>query len=204
MRILSLALAATVTAFALPAQASNFDFLKYAPISRLSASELTEFSAAIGKSLDEASDGQALQWKAPKSEFNATVTPMKRYAEGKRECREARIESEARELKASGLLYVLQVGQGLGNQEPGSKTVEVAPPLHALSNTRAHVCGAHGSAGVWAASCAGCTRRASQPTLRHPSVGSGCNVTGPCAGRSCRTPVGSVQGPCCDRPSKQT
>ena len=121
MRILSLALAATVTAFALPAQASNFDFLKYAPISRLSASELTEFSAAIGKSLDEASDGQALQWKAPKSEFNATVTPMKRYAEGKRECREARIESEARELKASGLYTFCKSAKGWEIKSPAAK-----------------------------------------------------------------------------------
>ena len=120
MRTALLALA-TVATFAFPAHASNFDFLKYAPISRLSAAELTEFKAAVDKALDESPDGQAMQWKAPKSEFNATVTPMKKFTEGKRDCREARVESEARELKASGVYSFCKTAKGWQFKSPTAK-----------------------------------------------------------------------------------
>ena len=117
MRTSLLALA-TVATFAFPAHASNFDFLKYAPISRLSAAELTEFKAAVDKALDESPDGQAMQWKAPKSEFNANVVPMKRFTEGKHECREARFETEARELKASGVYTFCKSTKGWQIKSP--------------------------------------------------------------------------------------
>jgi hypothetical protein len=118
MRTFPIALAAMLVAFALPAHASNVDFLKYAPISRLTAPELKEFKAAVDKMLDEAPDGQAVQWKAPKSEFNASMTPMKRVTEGKRECRDARFETEARELKASGVYTFCKSSKGWQIKSP--------------------------------------------------------------------------------------
>ena len=112
---------ATFAALAFPAHGSNVDFLKYAPISRLSAAELNEFKAAIDKALDQSPDGQKMEWKAPKADFHSTVTPMKRMTEDKRECRDARIESEARELKASGVYSFCKTAKGWQFASPTPK-----------------------------------------------------------------------------------
>ena len=78
-----------------PAWALNMNGFKDAPITRLSQDELKAFRAAVMKALDETPDGATIEWKASKTSFVSKVTPRKSFADGKRPCREAIIESDA-------------------------------------------------------------------------------------------------------------
>jgi surface antigen len=80
---------------AVPAVAMNMNVFQDAPITRLNADEVKAFRAAVMKILDEGADGTMVEWKAPKTEFTSKITPQKRFTDGKYECREAVVESEA-------------------------------------------------------------------------------------------------------------
>ena len=92
-KLLSAALlAATVPAFAL-----NMSGFREAPITRLSAEELKAFRVEVMRILDETPDGTMVEWKAPKTPFTSKITPIKTYTGGKARCRDATIESDARD-----------------------------------------------------------------------------------------------------------
>jgi surface antigen len=80
-----------------PALALNMSGFRDAPITRLSAEELKAFRAEVMKILDETPDGTMVEWKAPKTPFTSKITPLKTYSEGKFPCRDATIESDARD-----------------------------------------------------------------------------------------------------------
>jgi surface antigen len=80
-----------------PALALNMSGFRDAPITRLSAEELKDFRAVLMKILDETPDGTMVEWKAPKTPFTSKVTPLKTYSGGKFPCRDATIESDARD-----------------------------------------------------------------------------------------------------------
>lgn len=82
---------------AVPAWALNMSGFKDAPITRLTEGELKAFRAAVMKVLDETPDGTMVEWKAPKTQFVSKITPLKTYADGKFPCRDAMIESDARD-----------------------------------------------------------------------------------------------------------
>lgn len=90
-KLLWLALLASSPAFAL-----NMSGFRDAPITRLTEEELKAFRAAVMKVLDETPDGKMVEWKAPKTPFVSKITPLKTYA-GKVRCRDATIESDARD-----------------------------------------------------------------------------------------------------------
>jgi surface antigen len=68
-----------------------------APITRLTAEELKTFRAFVMKTLDDTPDGTMVEWKAPKTPFVSKVTPLKTYTGGKMPCRDATVESDARD-----------------------------------------------------------------------------------------------------------
>jgi surface antigen len=80
-----------------PAWALNMSGFKDAPITRLTGEELKAFRAAVMKALDEAPEGQTVEWKAPKTPFVSKITPARSFNDGKLQCREATIESDARD-----------------------------------------------------------------------------------------------------------
>jgi surface antigen len=80
-----------------PAFGLNMSGFKDAPITRLTEEELKAFRAAVMKTLDETPDGTMVQWKAPKTPFVSKITPVKTYKGGKVPCRDATIESDARD-----------------------------------------------------------------------------------------------------------
>jgi surface antigen len=91
--ILPLALIAVMS----PAWALNMSGFKDAPITRLTGEELKAFRAAVMKVLDDGSEGATVEWKAPKTPFTSKITPTKSFTDGKQQCREATIESDARD-----------------------------------------------------------------------------------------------------------
>lgn len=91
-----------LTVIAGPAFAINMNGFKDAPLTRLSADEVTQFRAAVIKTLDTAPDGTTIEWKAPKTPFVSKITPLKSYSDGKRKCRDATIESEAKDRSERG------------------------------------------------------------------------------------------------------
>ncbi len=86
-----------------PALALNMSGFKDAPITRLTGEELKAFRAAVMKVLDETPEGTTVEWKAPTTPFVSKITPKKSFTDGKQQCREATIESDARDLLQRGL-----------------------------------------------------------------------------------------------------
>src|SRR5688572_8128173 len=82
---------------ATPTFAFNMRFLNDAPITRLNEAEVRAFKAFVNKTLDEGADGTTVEWKAPKTVFTSQVTPTRSFTDGNRKCRDATIESHARD-----------------------------------------------------------------------------------------------------------
>jgi surface antigen len=91
-----------LAALAAPAAAVNVNVFKDAPITRLKADEVKEFRAAVIKTLDEGADGATVEWKAPKTEFTSKITPQNRYTDGKFQCRDTVVESDAHDRSQRG------------------------------------------------------------------------------------------------------
>ena len=95
--MIRLLLAMVVFVLARPAFGLNMSGFRDAPITRLTAEELRAFRAVVMKVLDETPDGTTVEWKAPKTPFVSKITPLKTYTGGKAPCRDATIESDARD-----------------------------------------------------------------------------------------------------------
>ena len=80
-----------------PAFGLNMSGFREAPVTRLSEEELKAFRAFVMKTLDETPDGTMVEWKAPKTPFTSKVTPLKTYGGERFPCRDATIESDARD-----------------------------------------------------------------------------------------------------------
>ena len=99
MRII---LAVTAVLLASPVLALNWNVFKDAPISRLNEEELRSFRAVVLKTLDQAPDGTAVEWKAPKTAFTSKITPLNRFDDAGMKCRDATIESDSQDRQMRG------------------------------------------------------------------------------------------------------
>jgi surface antigen len=99
-------------ALAAPAQAINMTGFREAPVTRLNKEELKGFRAAVLKTLDETPDGMTVEWRAPKTRFVSRITPQKSFADGKRKCREAVVESDAHDRFQRGLYMFCKTEKG--------------------------------------------------------------------------------------------
>jgi surface antigen len=97
---------------AVPAWALNMSGFKDAPITRLTGEELKAFRAVVMKALDDAPEGTPIEWKAPKTPFVSKITPGKRFTSGTQPCREATIESDARDLLQRGVYTFCKQANG--------------------------------------------------------------------------------------------
>ena len=95
-----------------PASALNMSGFKDAPITRLTGEELKAFRAALMKVLDETPEGTTVEWKAPKTPFVSKITPVRSFTDGKLPCREATIESDARDRFQRGLYVFCKAANG--------------------------------------------------------------------------------------------
>jgi surface antigen len=95
-----------------PAWALNMSGFKDAPITRLTGEELKAFRAAVMKALDEAPEGKTIEWKAPTTPFVSKITPLRSFTDGKRPCREATIESDARDRYQRGVYVFCKAANG--------------------------------------------------------------------------------------------
>ena len=83
-----------------------------APITRLSAPELDAFRTYVEKTLDDGTDGKTVEWKAPKTQFVSKITPHRTFTQQGKPCREATIESTARDLHQRGRYLFCKVSTG--------------------------------------------------------------------------------------------
>jgi surface antigen len=95
-------IAFVLAVIAVPAGAVNVNIFKDAPITRLNADEVKEFRAAVIKTLNEGADGTTVEWKAPKTEFTSKITPQNRYTDGKFQCRDTVVQSDAHDRSQRG------------------------------------------------------------------------------------------------------
>jgi surface antigen len=94
-------LALSLLAALSPAAALNMSGFKDAPITRLT-----------GEELDETPEGTTVEWKAPKTPFVSKITPQRRFSDGKVQCREATVESDARDRFQRGLYTFCKQANG--------------------------------------------------------------------------------------------
>ena len=78
----------------------------------LSESELEAFKNYVEKILEEAPDGKTVEWKAPKTQFVSKITPHRTFTEEGRRCREATIDSSARDRHQRGRYLFCKVKTG--------------------------------------------------------------------------------------------
>jgi surface antigen len=95
-----------------PAAALNMSGFKDAPITRLTGDELKAFRAVVMRALDEAPEGTTVEWKAPKTPFVSKITPTRTFTDGARQCRDATIESDARDRFQRGLYTFCKQSNG--------------------------------------------------------------------------------------------
>jgi len=98
--------------FLAPTYAVNETFLKDAPVSRLSETELKAFLEFVGKTLDSAPDGTTAEWKAPKTTFTSKITVQKSLREAGVQCREATVESDSGDRQMRGLYRFCKTSRG--------------------------------------------------------------------------------------------
>jgi surface antigen len=114
-----------IAVLAAPAFAMNMSVFKDAPVTRLSAEELKTFSSTIQKTLETGADGVTVEWKAPKTPFTSKITPVSTVTEGKRKCRDATIESEAKDRFQRGTYSFCKADTGPWQlRSPSSKTAK--------------------------------------------------------------------------------
>ena len=114
-----------LAAMAAPAFSMNMSVFKDAPVTRLSAEELKTFSSTIQKTLETGADGVTVEWKAPKTPFTSKITPVSTVTEGKRKCRDATIESEAKDRFQRGTDSFCKADTGAWEpRSPSSKTAK--------------------------------------------------------------------------------
>jgi surface antigen len=92
--------------------AQNWSGFKDAPITRLTAEELKDYLAFLGKTLDSGPEGSTVEWKAPRTNFTSKITPLKAYTKSGQQCREATIESDARDLHQRGRYTLCRAAKG--------------------------------------------------------------------------------------------
>ena len=97
-----IAFAVAAALLASPALALNWNFLKDAPISRLSEDEVRSFRAFIFETLDRTPDATPVEWKAPKTVFTSKITPLNRFDDAGMKCRDATIESDSQDRHLRG------------------------------------------------------------------------------------------------------
>ena len=111
--------------FAAPAFALNMSVFRDAPMTRLTAGEVRTFTGVIINALDQGVEGTTVEWTAPKTQFTSKITPGKSTTEGKRQCREVVIESEARDRFQRGTYSFCKAAGGQWQfAAPGSKSVK--------------------------------------------------------------------------------
>ena len=100
--------------FGLAAQALalNMSGFKEAPITRLSGGELKAFRAFVMTTLDQTPDGVTVVWQAHKTRFVSKITPQRTFIDGKRNCREATVESEAHDRYQRGVYMFCKSANG--------------------------------------------------------------------------------------------
>jgi hypothetical protein len=102
MSTFRIATVAALLALTVVAHAFNMSFLNDSPVTRLTAEELKQYTAFTLKALDEARDGTTVEWTAPKSQFNSKITLERTFADANLTCRDARIETYARDRNSRG------------------------------------------------------------------------------------------------------
>lgn len=90
--LLSVALLALAPGLTL---ASNVQFLRDSPISKMTPEDLTLMRATIHETLDQGTDGASKRWENPKTGASGIVTPLKRYERDGAPCRLVEIFNEA-------------------------------------------------------------------------------------------------------------
>ena len=82
--------------------AANIGFLTRGPVAYLSQAEFEMLNAAVDKALEDAEEGEAIEWSNPDSGHNGTVTLLDIHEDFDTVCRTLRVYTEAAGRRGGG------------------------------------------------------------------------------------------------------
>ncbi len=123
-----IALAVFAAAFAATAPAANWKVFQDAPITRMNAKDLSAFKAAVIQTLDKGENGRTVNWSGEEPGVHSQLTPLKSYEMQGLNCRDIRIETEAKELAARGTYTLCKGAKGEWGFKTSPKTSASVKP----------------------------------------------------------------------------
>ena len=113
---------------ATPSYAVNINVFKDAPVTRMTAEDLSAFRQAVINTLEKGDDGKTVEWTGKGPNTRSKITPVKTYEVSGRPCREATIETEAKQLLARGTYSFCKSAKGAwGFKSPTGATAAPKP-----------------------------------------------------------------------------
>jgi len=105
-------------------QARGWNWAKRLPLSQYTADDNAIFHAHVNQALNDAADGQRVEWKNPDSGRSGAITPLTTETRGDLTCRRARFESRAKQAENVSEFLVCRQADGRWSVQDGAGLVE--------------------------------------------------------------------------------
>lgn len=99
---LSLIMLLAVNSVAPSAFALNYGFLANTPISKFTEQDMELLKSHVRQALDEAENGQTLEWSNPETSAQGTITVESSQQDGDRYCRVLAVTNKSKYLQGGG------------------------------------------------------------------------------------------------------
>ena len=101
MKIIHLVLAAIAALPFADASAATMGYAKDSPIGKFNEEDMALFQGASQKALNEAADGEIVEWKNASTGSAGSISPLKSFERGGLKCRSVRVKNQHKSLRGS-------------------------------------------------------------------------------------------------------
>ena len=112
MKLIHLTLAIAVLFPFVDAPAAPMGYLKDSPVGKFNDEDMSLFQGASKKALNEAADGETIEWKNATTGSSGSISPLKSFDQGGFKCRNVRVKNQHKSLRGSQTLKMCQQSDG--------------------------------------------------------------------------------------------
>lgn len=112
LRLLLRVIIATAMIIALPAAASNLDFLHDTPLSEFSDEDRKLFLSVLRQTLSEADDNEVRTWSNPETKCGGEITPLRTHRRADTVCRDVQTVNRVKGRTEKSVYTYCRQGQG--------------------------------------------------------------------------------------------
>ena len=112
MKIIHLVLAAVAALPFADASAATMGYAKDSPVGRFNDEDMSLFHGASQKALNEAADGEIVEWKNASTGSAGSISPLKSFERGGLKCRSVRVRNQHKSLQGSQKVTMCQQSDG--------------------------------------------------------------------------------------------